>query len=192
MQIDIICPICSPEHPVGHYILKKDLVKCDACGTIYIASLPAPQDISIKVVVSKHDTSTVQSIELLDQDKVAVGDELIMDEDDELSVVQVMSIELSENKRVGSANAKSIKTIWVRDVDEVVVKISLQSGGRTRSIDLSTSGEREFTVGNIERFNKNYSRITAVKVRDGALLKRIGEGARAKYIKRIYARLEKS
>lgn len=192
MQTDAICPTCSPEHPVSHHILKKDLVKCDTCETIHVISLPASQNISIKVVVSKHGTSAVQRIELLGQDEVAVGDEFIIDEGDELSVVQVMSIELSESKRVGRANAESIKTIWAKAVDEVVVKISLQSGKHTEPLDLPAPGEREFVVGNIERFNKNYFKIKTIKVRDGALLRKTGESAKARYIKRIFARLEKS
>ncbi len=190
MQIDAICPTCSPEHPVSHHILKKDLVKCDACETTHMTSLSASQNISIKVVVSKHGASAVQRIELSGQDEVTVGDEFIIDEDDELSVVQVMSIELPGNKRVGRANAESIKTIWAKVVNEVVVKISLQFGKHTEPLDLPAQGEQEFVVGNIERFNKNYFKITTIKVRDGALLRKTGKSAKARYIKRICARLE--
>ncbi len=192
MQIEVICPTCSPEHPVSHHILKKDLVKCDACETTHMASPSAPQNISIKVVISKHDTSAVQKIELLGQNEVTIGDEFIIDEDDKPSVVQVTSIELPGNKRVRCANAESIKTIWAKVVDEVVVKISLQSGKRTEPIDLPVPGEREFVVGNVEHFNKNYFKIMTIKVRDGALLRKTGKSAKARYIRRMFARLEKS
>ncbi|MCD5409675.1 MAG: hypothetical protein LRZ87_02785 [Methanocellales archaeon] len=57
---------------------------------------------------------------------------------------------------VSKHGTSAVQRIELLGQDEVVVKISLQSGKHTEPLDLPVPGEREFVVGNIERFNKNY------------------------------------
>ena len=71
------------------------------------------------------------------------------------------------------------------------MKISLHKGPVTTPYKLATSGETEFEVGEVLNIDGKNFRITRMKLIDGRLLKKSGDKARAKEIKRIYAMYEK-
>ena len=77
--------------------------------------------------------------------------------------------------------------MWLRDVGEVFVKISLHKGAITTPYKLLVSGDTEFEVGEVLEINGKRFRIERMKLINGRLLKKEGDRAEAKEIRRIYA-----
>jgi len=185
------CPNCSPHEPVPHDILKEKpdiLIKCTLCDAIHPYYSEKKVKTNIRVVISAGDNSTKSTIVQDCDEIISVDDEFIVESGPEgdASFVLVTSIE-SGDKRVNSARADEIDTIWTRYTDTVTTKISITRGWQTESIEMEVPGEREFTVGEMLSSGSNKFVIKKVKVRDGKFLKRNGECVMAKYIKRIFA-----
>jgi uncharacterized Zn finger protein len=184
------CPSCSPDEPTTHVILRKGgLVKCEECGYIHAVHVPKKKVIRLRVIVSRHKDSTVQELDVNEDDIIRVGDEFVVEhENDEVSGVRVQSIELKTKARPESAVAGEIETLWGRTIDEVIVKIAVQKGAITESINYKIGGDVDFTVGDSLKLQGDEAVITSIKVRDGGHFKRKGQVVKAKNIKRIFSR----
>jgi uncharacterized Zn finger protein len=184
------CPSCSPDEPTTHVILKHGgLVKCEECGYVHAVHVPKKKVIRLRVIVSRHKESSVQEIDVNEDDIIRVGDEFVVEhENDEVSGVQVQSIEVKTKGRPEEAVAKDIDTLWARTIDEVIVKIAVQKGAITESINYKIGGDFDFTVGDNLKLQGYEAVITSIKTRDGGHFKRAGQIAKAKDIKRIYSR----
>ncbi|HIE32201.1 MAG TPA: hypothetical protein EYP67_07480 [Methanosarcinales archaeon] len=192
-QIMAICPACASKEL--HDVLKRRgsyrLVRCIECGSVHnIAStaMAARQTTSVAIIVSRGEISERYSIELPSDHEVCTGDELLVDDPsaDEVHLVEVASIE-SYRRRVPSAAAADIDTIWSRAIDKVSVKVAIHDGTRTRSIRLEEYGDREFTVGGIEEISGGKFRITRIKTRERGFRKYKGDVVCAKDVKRLFA-----
>jgi len=116
---------------------------------------------------------------------------MIVDTEEGFKLGEVTSIELKNGKRSELGEAKDIETVWLRDVGEVEVKMSLHKGPVTTPYKFVTSGETEFTVDEQLDIDGAVYRITRIKLINGKLLKRPGTKAKAKEIRRIYAMFER-
>jgi uncharacterized Zn finger protein len=184
------CPSCSPDEPTTHIVLKHGgLVKCEECGYVHAVHVPKKKVLKLRVIVSRQKESSVQEIEVSEDDVIHVGDEFVVEhEDDEVSGVRVQSIEVKTKGRPEVAIAKDIDTLWARTIDEVIVKIAIQKGALTESINYKVHGDTEFTVGDTLKLQGQEAEITSIKVRDGNHKKRRGNVVAAKDIKRVYSR----
>jgi uncharacterized Zn finger protein len=184
------CPSCSPDEPTTHVILKEGgLVKCEECGYVHAVTVPKKKVIRLRVIVSRHKESSAEEIEMNEDDVIHVGDEFVVEhENDEVSGVQVQSIEVKTKGRPESAIARDIDTLWARTIDEVIVKIAVQKGAITESINYKVSGDFEFTIGENLKLQGYEAVITSIKTREGGHYKRKGQIVKAKEIKRIYSR----
>lgn len=184
------CPSCSPGEPTTHVVLKKGgLIKCEECGYVHAVEVPKKKAIRLRVIVSRQEKSTVQEIEVNEDDVIRVGDEFVVEHaDDEVSGVRVQSIEVKTKGRPESAVARDIETLWARTIDEVIVKVAVQKGAITESINYKTGGDTEFTVGDTIRLQGYEAVITSIKERDGGHQKRRGKVVLAKDIKRVYSK----
>ncbi len=184
------CPSCSPDEPTIHVILKEGgLVKCEGCGYVHAVHVPKKKVIRLRVIVSRHNVSSVQFIDVNEDDIIRVGDEFVVEhENDEVSGIQVQSIEVKTHGRPDDAVAKDVETLWGRTIDEVIVKIAVQKGALTESINYKVNGDFDFTVGDNLKLQGDEAVITSIKVRDGAHSKRKGQVVKAKDIKRIFSR----
>ncbi len=119
---------------------------------------------------------------------IRVGDELVMDDETsgDAYPVHVSSIEVGD-KRMESARAEEIKTIWARAIDEVVVKIAISHRETTESIEMKVPGDREFVIGEKIKADSRDLKIIRIKIRDGKFKSRKGIAVRASNIRRIYA-----
>lgn len=183
------CPSCSPEEAVTHTKLKDKLIKCEECGFIHRLPVTKEKKVQLKVIVSRQDVSQPQIIEVSENDEINEGDEFVVDTGEEVSGVQVVSIELKTAGRTTRAKAKDIRTLWVRAIDEVIAKIALQSGAKTDSVDYKVNGDYEFAVGDVMKIQEKEVAISSIKTRDGRHVKREGVPVKAKYIKRIYSKI---
>lgn len=184
------CPSCSPDEPTIHVILKEGgLVKCEGCGYVHAVHVPKKKVIRLRVIVSRHNTSSVQEIDVNEDDLIRVGDEYVVEhENDEVSGIRVQSIEVKTHGRPDNAVAKDIETLWGRTIDEVIVKIAVQKGALTESVNYKVHGDFDFTVGDNLKLQGDEAVITSIKVRDGAHSRRKGQVVKAKDIKRIFSR----
>ena len=101
-------------------------------------------------------------------------------------MAEVTTIE-SGGKRVASAVASEIDTIWARAIDEVTLKITTHDGSRTESERLRAFGGQEFVVGDIVEVRRKKFRITRIKTYKAGFRKYEGDVVLAKDIKRIFA-----
>lgn len=191
-EIEVECPACSPNEPVWHEIIKggqNPLAKCSNCGDIHPFEEKKPKMKLLRAIISREDESFTMHVPL-EEDEMRFVDEEIMLEDEktgEVCPVIITSIESME-KRVEAAKVSSIDTLWARAIDQVMIKVAVQRGGRTVSQTLSVPGEQEFEIGLDVRVGGENFRITHIKIRDGQFLYRRGKKVEAKYIKRIFAR----
>jgi len=121
-------------------------------------------------------------------------DELLIDDEKtgEAFLVKVTSIEIGD-KRPDEADAKDIKTIWSRAIDEAIVKFAISHRETTESVSMRVPGDREFVIGDKVEVNNRKLKIIRIKIRDGGFKSRKGVAVCAKNIKRIWLiREEKS
>ena len=183
-SLETPCPSCSPDEPVSHKVLKSMLIKCEECGDVHNRIME--RRVAVRVIVSIGDKSI--RIRTLLSGIIKVGDELIMDDETsgDAYPVHVSSIEVGD-KRIESARAEEIKTIWARAIDEVVVKIAISHRETTESIEMKVPGDREFVIGEKIKADNRELKIIRIKIRDGKFKSRNGVVVKASNIKRIYA-----
>lgn len=189
--LQAICPVCSQDEPIPHRILKEKpdlLIKCMQCNAVHSHSMEKMETRSIRVVVSTGDISESRRLTLDSNDIISKGDEFVVENDStgEANFVLVTSIE-SGGKRVDSARANGIQTVWARSTDRVRAKVSVTKGWQTESIHMDVPGDQQFTVGEIVSSGDHGFIIKKIKIKDGKFLKKEGQSAQAKYIKRIFA-----
>ncbi len=186
-KIEVPCPSCSPKTPVPHVVLKGSeelLLQCDDCGAVHKEK--KPRKVLVRVILSKGERS-IHTRAML-SGTIKKDDELIIDDEStgEASLVRVTSVEVGD-KRMDSASAEDIKTIWARGIDEVVVKFAISHRETTESIAMRVPGEREFVIGDKVEVNNRKLKIIRIKIRGGGFKSRKGVAIKAKDIKRIYA-----
>jgi uncharacterized Zn finger protein len=187
--VEAACPQCSPEEEVMHTVVKSHLLKCEQCGFIHRLPHEKKKEIKLKVIVSRQGQSSAQEIEVNEDEVLHAGDEFVVDIGEDVSGVRIQSLELKTAGRSESAKAKDVRTIWARAIDEVVVKIAVQRLGETESLDYKVNGDYEFTIGDIMKLKGYEVCISAIKVRDGGIFKRVGKSVKAKDIRRIYSKI---
>jgi uncharacterized Zn finger protein len=187
MNRDDTCPHCGGE---GLEEIRQAhgsrLLKCLSCGAVSRAPLrEAPKILAVKTIVSREGDSKVCTTELPEDEIVALGDQLAAECGEEVIGVEIAGIETGE-RRVGKAKAGDVSTLWTRAIEEVTVHISVHDGRKTIPLLLKSPGEETFEVGDEKKIGKTRFRITQIKLRDGALLRKEGWRTVAKKIKRIY------
>ena len=191
-QIKVTCPTCSPAEPRSHHIIRRHgsdvLVRCVDCGSVHKVVSKPPRTASVRIIVSREGDSERCTIELPADHEVYVGDELLVDDPaaDEVHLAEAAAIE-SDGRRVVTAVAAEIDTIWARAIDEVTVKIAIHDGTRTESVRLQVFGDQKFTVGAVEKVGWKNVRIVRIKMYRRGFRKNKGDVVLAKDIKRIFA-----
>ena len=186
MRREIYCDVCKEETP--HILINpsRNLFRCEICSSV--VELKPEKRIKIRAIISKDDLSDVGKVDAKLSDTFAKGEEIVVETEEGYRIGEITSIELKDGKRVEFATAKDIQTLWLRDVGEVKVRISLHKGAVTTPYEMFTSGEIEFQVGEILPIEGRKYRITRIKLINGSILKREGRRAKAKEIRRIYAK----
>ncbi|MDD1717909.1 MAG: hypothetical protein LUO88_02425 [Methanoregulaceae archaeon] len=180
------CPSCGEESELEPVPGGKHLVRCTFCGAVHreqVTREPVPRE--VKTIVSREDRSRVCTIEVLEGEEVAVGDRFVAECGDEGIGVEITAIETGGRRvdRIGSALAE---TLWAREIDRVIVRISVHDGWKTIPLELETVGEEIFEVGEVRTAGRKRFRISHIKLRDGAVLRKEGWRTVAAKIKRVY------
>lgn len=187
MYAEFFCPLCKGEFE--HTILKESgdlLVQCNNCGNIHhVEKIKEPGEIEVKAIISYEKESEVGIIELAEDEMVSVGDLLVAETGDDTVGVEVTSVEI-DDKRVGSAYAADIDTLWTRSVDNVIIKVSYHDGRKTIPLYLEYNGEDDIIIGNVYESGRYRYKVTHIKLRNGAMMRKEGWKAYARKIKRVY------
>ena len=203
-RVALACPSCSPDAQTAHEILKEAdpaTVRCGECGHTHKESLPDDETVERQVVVSQDGESFTALHETDPDERLAVGDEFLLDAPEALMQVRVTSLETADG-RVEEATVERVETVWTRAVENVTVDVTLhpQDGKReeTRSITLQVPGDEQFMIDETVTFGDEEFTVEGIVVRDDAerydreQFDYTGDAALAKDIKRVYARDEQT
>jgi uncharacterized Zn finger protein len=190
-EIYFECPDC--DDITVHDVLKGKMgknsmdatLKCQDCGLIRTTAVRFPKQIDVKVIVSYGSESLSFMITLEDDDLLKVGDEFHMDDG---ALVKVTGLELARGRRVKTARATEIVTIWAIEFGVIDVKVSINDDRKTYSKTVPSSPDDEFTVGNILSFDDMDCLIHSIKIQDRMLRR---GSAEARNIVRIYGKFRK-
>lgn len=187
MYIEAYCPGCEAEEEQEVISESHDLlVRCVQCGTVHhIPRREKPDHIPVKCIVSAGQESRTCRVELRPDEECSIGDHLVAECGEECTGVEVTGIETGP-RRVLRAPAVEISTLWTRVIESVVVKISVHKGWETIPLLMECDGEQPFSVGDVYSVDRKRFRITHIKLRDGALLRKEGWRTVAQKIRRIY------
>ncbi len=190
MIMEIYCDVCGEE--TEHELIRadKNLYRCKICGSV--VELRPEKEIELRAIISSGSQSEKGKMRVKPEDVLEVGDEVVVEVEDGFKVGEITSLEFKNGARGESAPAREVSTVWLRDVGEVVVKMSLHKGAITTPYRTLVSGDTEFEVGEVLEINRRRFRITRIKLINGRLLKKEGQTAEAKEIRRIYAIYEPS
>lgn len=187
MLITASCPQCREE--TEHEVVAESrdlLVRCTSCGNHQrIPKEREPQAIQVKAIVSREGKSQVCRIELAGEDECSVDDHLVAECGDDAFGVEVTAIECGK-KRVKRARADTITTLWTREIEQVIVKVSIHDGRKTVPLYMECDGELSFVVGDTYTAAGRRFRISHLKLRDGPLMRKEGWKTVAHRVKRIY------
>jgi len=186
MRKEIYCDVCKNNTPHRLLNQRKNVFQCEVCNSV--TEILPEKKVEVNAIISRDDRSERASITLSKSETLMKGEEIVVETEKGYRLGVITSIELEDGKRVELAEAGDVKTVWLRDVGEVKVRLSLHKGPVTTPYELFTSGEMEFRVGEVLPIEGRRYRITRIKLINGGVLRRDGKVAKAKEIRRIYAR----
>jgi len=178
------CPSCGED--TDHLLIKsgqENLVRCEECGLVHPVQKERERLTTLKVIVNKDGLSQPYFINIPAREVLHVGDELLVD-DGSRDVVMTEITSLETDRRVESAQAETVKSVWARETDEVPLKLSLYRNGRTNSFKITVPGDELIEVGEVREIEHFVFKVVKIKLR--------GEGfadlAKAKDILRVWGR----
>jgi len=188
MMKEFYCDVCKEETVHELIRAERNLYRCVECGS-YTTQVPR-KEVEIRAIISTGPESMRGSIRVFEGDVIEKGDEYIVDVDGGHKIGEVTSIELKNRNRVERGIAEEIETVWLRDVGEIELKMSLHKRSVTTPYKMVVDGETEFEIGETIYVNGKKFRIHRIKLISGGVLRREGSRARARDIRRIYAKYE--
>ena len=200
-RVAAACPACSPGAETAHEVLKpggQSTVRCGDCGHVHKVSLDEPGTVPLDVVVSQGGSSFTATVEAPADQRIAVGEEFVVDDEAVLMSVRITAIETGPERRVESAAIPDVETVWTRGLDNVEVNVTVHpADGRhdqTRSVTVAVPGDHDFVVGEVQSFGEERFEVERVLVREDATgyptekFEREGDDVPARDVKRVYAR----
>lgn len=197
-QVALVCPSCSPSEATVHEVLKpggQATVRCTACGHTHKTTIDEGSEVEIDVIVSQDGESFAANAEVPEDERLAVGEEFVLDTEEAIMLVRITSVELGEERREDSAWANEIETLWTRAVDNVSVNLTVHPNEKreeSRGVKLQVPGDHDFTVGERAEMGNEEFVITGIHVkRDSTGYDRDkfdfeGDSVPAKDVKRIF------
>jgi uncharacterized Zn finger protein len=162
---------------------QENLVRCEECETVHSVQVERERLVNLKVIVSEDEQSEPYYIKIPAKDMLRVGDELLVD-DPAKDVVMTEIASLETDRRVNSAIAETVKTVWARATDDVPLKISVYRNGKTHSLKINVAGDEVFEVGEARKVEGFKFVIVKMKLRGEGF----AEVAEAKDIQRVWGR----
>lgn len=183
------CPMCgsnSSETLKSKKISSKTkeinelLLKCNECDFVFKDSIIAKKPVSYRLIISENDKSHKTQINLYPNEKLSKDSFLLSD----LGQVEIKSLELKSGKRVNSALAQDISTIWATSMEiPARIGVSVDFSGDIDSYKVDIDRDFELAIDDIAKIENNILKIHTIKTIERKLKKGF---AKASVIKRIY------
>jgi uncharacterized Zn finger protein len=178
------CPECG-EGP--HRVLRgrasaktlEATVRCVSCGQVRKERIPVAEPVDVPLIISWKGQSRRAKLTMDSGERVAVGQDLYLD--DERLVVTALE---SSGRRVPSAKAGEVDTMWTKRFHEVTVKVAVRIGGRTVHHEVTADPDEEFSVGDIMEVKRGKAVVFKILTVEN----RRTRSSAARHIKKVYAR----
>ena len=184
LEDQIFCPACGTD--TDHTLIKsgqENLVRCDDCGTVHPVEVKRERLVNLKVIVNWDDRALPHFITIRANELLNVGDELLVD-DPTKDVVMTQITSLETDRRVRSAPAEEVLTVWARATDEVPLRITVFRGGKSHPLKITVPGDELLEVGEKRRVENFQFIIVKIKLRGEGF----ADAAEAKDIVRVWGR----
>jgi uncharacterized Zn finger protein len=158
-------------------------MRCVDCGTTHPLQKERERLANVRVIVNRDGLSQPYNVNLPAEDDLRVGGELLVD-DQVKDVVLAEITSLETDRRVETATAREVKTVWARAVDNVTLKVSVYNNGVTRPLSTQASGKDVFERGEVLEMDGIRFQVIKIKLRGEGFADR----AEAKDIVRVWGR----
>jgi uncharacterized Zn finger protein len=158
-------------------------MRCEDCGTTHPIQKERERLANVRVIVNRDGLSQPYNVNLPAEDDLRVGGELLVD-DQAKDVVLAEITSLETDRRVETATAREVKTVWARAVDNVTLKVSVYNNGVTRPLSTQASGKDVFERGEVLEMDGIRFQVIKIKLRGEGFADR----AEAKDIVRVWGR----
>jgi uncharacterized Zn finger protein len=185
------CPDCDDY--TNHDVLKGQMgratlmgtFRCEECGRVFSATIPMPELLTVKVIVSMGTETEVSSTEIESNDILAVDDEFFLDDGRR---VRITALEIAEGRHVKKSKSELIKVIWVKQYDVLSIKVSVNDNRKTYSVRIEAEPDDDFEVGQTLQFENFDCLIHAIK----AQYRLVRRGSvEARDIVRVYGKIRR-
>ena len=158
-------------------------MRCADCGTTHAIQKERERLANVRVIVNRDGTAQSYNVNFPAQEELRVGGELLVD-DRTKDIVLTEITSLETDRRVESATARAVKTIWARAIDDVTLKVSVYNNGVTRPLSTQASGKDVFERGEVLEIDGIRFQVVKIKLRGEGFADR----AEAKDIVRVWGR----
>lgn len=185
------CPICGSEC-ISTLKSKKIssktkeinelLLKCDDCESVFKESISESKPISIRLIISEHESSKKTSIDIYPDEKLNKGDILLSD----MGEVEITSLETKDGKRVETGLTENVSTIWANSIEiPARVGVSVDLTGKVDSFKVEVDRDFEFATDDFVKIADYIIRINVIKTQE----RKTRDGfAKARVTQRIYGK----
>jgi uncharacterized Zn finger protein len=158
------------------------LLKCDDCEHVFKDSIAESKPISFRLIISEHEKSKKTSIDIYPDERLKIDDILLSD----MGEVEITSLETKSGKRVESATAEDISTIWANSIEiPARVGVSVDLIGKVDSFKIELDRDFKFATDDFVKIADYIIRINVIKTQE----RKTRDGfAKAKVTQRIYGR----
>ena len=185
------CPICGSESITtlkSKKISSKKkkinelLLKCNDCDSVFKDSITESKPISIRLIISEHESSKKTSIDIYPDENLAKDYILLSD----MGEVEITSLETKEGRRATNALASDVSTIWANSIEiPARVGISVDLTGKVDSFKVEVDRDFQFATDDFVKIAEYVIRISVIKTQE----RKTRDGfAKARVTQRIYGR----
>jgi uncharacterized Zn finger protein len=162
-------------------VVFQGTVKCSSCGRVRSVTVREDRPVEVPAIVSEGSKSERMTVEFGPDELVQVGARIEVDG----HRLEVTAIEVGE-RRVPASKAANVRTIWVKRMDHMRVKFSVNKGSRTVVFNIDAAPDEEFEVGDIVDLGRQRAVIHKIRVGTRTLSR---GAAPAEDIVRMYGRI---
>lgn len=185
------CPICGSESittlkskkiSAKSKEINELLLKCNECESVFKDSVTEDKPISIRLIISEHESSKKTSIDIYPDEKLSKNNILLSN----MGEVKIISLETKDKKRVTTAIANDIATIWANSMEiPARVGISVDLTGKVDSFKVEVDRDFEFATDDFLKIAEYVIRINVIKTEE----RKTRDGfAKAKITQRVYGK----
>ena len=184
----LFCEECGEEtlHQVlrGRVVGKKETleatVRCPSCQRTRKETLRPEPTVEVPFIISNMGESERRFVEMGADELLRAGEDMMLPD----QRIMITSLEAGD-RRLAEAKAGEVDTVWAKNFDRVLVKVSVNLGRKTRAESLWADPEEEFAIGDLLEFGRFTYVVDSIKI-EGQKVRR--GSVQARDIVRVYAK----